>query len=177
MRKLIYIFKNVRNIADFKLIRQVYLALCQSIITYCITSWSGAAKSILLHLERAQRAVLKVATFRPFRFPTHQLYMACKVLTVRQLFVMYVVLLQHTELDFNPIPSNRRRKDLVCINAQTKHAFAKRFYIFLGPHLYNQLNRLLNIYSLTYNRCNVLVHEYLGKLNCTDTEKLLEVLK
>lgn len=177
VRKLIYIFKNLRNISNFKLIRQVYLALCQSIVTYCITSWGGAAKSILLPLERAQRAVLKVATFRPFRFPTHELYKACKVLTIRQLFVLNVILLQHTEVDFNPIPSDRRRKDLVCANSRTKHAFAKRFYLFLGPYLYNYFNRLLKIYTLSYNRCNLLVQEYLGKLNYTDTEKLLEILR
>ena len=177
VRKLIYIFKNLRHIAHFRLIRQVYLALCQSIITYCITSWGGVAKSILLPLERAQRAVLKVATFRPFRFPTHQLYIACKVLTVRQLFVLNVILLQHTELYFTPVPSDRRRKDLVCANHRTKHAFANRFYLFLGPYLYNQFNRVLKIYSLSYNRCNLLVQEYLAKHNYADTEKLLEIVK
>lgn len=88
VRKLIYAFKHLRNIADYTLIRQVYLALCQSTLTYCITSWGGAAKTILLPLERAQRSILKVATLRPYTFPTHELYTSCNVLTVRQLFIL-----------------------------------------------------------------------------------------
>lgn len=136
-----------------------------------------ASKSILLPLERAQRAILKVATFRPFRFPTHQLYSECKVLTVRQLFILNIVLLQHTEISFSPVPTGKRRKDLVCTIPQTKHAFTNRFYLFLGPYLYNKLNRLLKVYSVSLNRCNIMVTEYLQSLNYSDTEKLLEVLQ
>lgn len=176
VRKLIYVFKNLRNIADYKLIKQVYLALCQSILTYCITSWGGAAKTILLPLERAQRAILKVATFRPFRFPTHQLYMACNVLTVRQLFILSIVLHQHTSLPFDSAPSDKRRKDLVCTKSQTKHAFANRFYVFLGPFLYNRLNKVLSLYRVSYKKCSIMLSEYLAILNYTDTEKLLEIL-
>ncbi|KAJ8720281.1 hypothetical protein PYW07_012324 [Mythimna separata] len=176
VRKLIYVFKNLRNVADYKLIKQVYLALCQSILTYCITSWGGAAKTILLPLERAQRAILKVATFRPFRFPTHELYAACNVLTVRQLFILNVVLHQHSALPFDPVPSDRRRKYSVCIKPQTKHAFAKRFYVFLGPFLYNRLNKVLSIYNVRYKECSKMLSEHLVILNYTDTEQLLEIL-
>lgn len=176
VRKLIYVFKNLRNIADYKLIKQVYLALCQSILTYCITSYGGAGKSTLLYLERAQRAVLKVATFRPFRFPSQQLYKACDVLTVRQLFIHSLVLHQHTALPFIPVPANRRRKDLVCTMPQTRHAFAKRFYVFLGPFLYNRLNKILNFYSISYKKCSFMLSQYLVTLDYADTEKLLETL-
>lgn len=176
VRKLMYVFKNLRKIADYKLIKQVYLALCQSILTYCITSWGGAAKTILLPLERAQRAVLKVATFRPFRFPTHQLYTACNVLTVRQLFILNIVLHQHTALPFDPVPSDKRRKDLVCTKPQTKHVFANRFYVFLGPFLYNRLNKVLSLYNERYKKCSKMLSEYLAKHNYTDTENLLEIL-
>lgn len=176
VRKLMYIFKNLRHIADYKLIKQVYLALCQSVLTYCITSWGGTAKSILLPLERAQRAILKVATFRPFRFPTHQLYTACKILTVRQLFILQTILYQHSELPFDPVSQTRRRKDLVCFEPQTRHAFAHRFYVFLGPFLYNKVNKILNIYSVNYYKCSTLLSEYLLNLDYADTEKLLEVL-
>lgn len=70
VRKLIYVFKNLRHVAEARLIKRVYLALCQSIISYCISSWGGASVSALLPLEIAQRAVLKVCTFRPRLYPT-----------------------------------------------------------------------------------------------------------
>lgn len=69
VRKLINFFKTLRHTANAH-IRSVYYAMCQSVISYCITSWGGAAKSILKPLEVAQRAVLKVATFRPILYPT-----------------------------------------------------------------------------------------------------------
>jgi hypothetical protein len=38
IRKLMYVFKNLRQVATPKLIKQLYKALCQSLISYCITS-------------------------------------------------------------------------------------------------------------------------------------------
>uniref|UniRef100_A0A2H1WGQ7 SFRICE_037020 n=1 Tax=Spodoptera frugiperda TaxID=7108 RepID=A0A2H1WGQ7_SPOFR len=148
-----YIFKDLRHIADYKLIKQVYLALCQSVLTYCITSWGGTAK-----------------------FPTHQLNTACKILTVRPLFILQTILYQHSELPFDPVSQTGRRRDLVCFEPQTRHAFAHRFYVFLGPFLYNKVNKILNIYSVNYYKCSTLLSEYLVNLDYTDTEKLLEVL-
>lgn len=177
IRKVIYIFKYLRNISDYNLIKQVYLALCQSILTYCITSWGGAAKSILLPLERAQRAILKVATFRPFRFPTHELYTTCKVLTVRQLFILSIILLQHSKLPYIPIPIDKRRKDLVCLKPQTRHTFMNKFYVFLGPYLYNKINKTLRIHSVSRKKCCELLSAYLAKFNYADTEKLLDVMQ
>lgn len=53
LRKLIYILKTLKHVADRKVIKLVYFALCQSIVEYCITSWGGAAKTHLINLERS----------------------------------------------------------------------------------------------------------------------------
>lgn len=87
-RKLIWIFKNLRHVADFELIKRIYFALGQSVIAYCIGVWGAACKTRMLCLERAQRSLLKTMTFRPFRFPTAELYKSCQVLSVRQLYVL-----------------------------------------------------------------------------------------
>lgn len=58
VKRLIHVFKTLRDSATMKQLRFVYLALCQSIIQYCITVWRGAANTHL-SLERAQRAVLE----------------------------------------------------------------------------------------------------------------------
>ncbi|KAJ8737493.1 hypothetical protein PYW08_000088 [Mythimna loreyi] len=83
VRKLMFVFKNLRNIADHNTIRCVYFALCQSILSYCIVAWGVATKSHLIKLERAQRGILKVAFAKPFRYPTDRLYQDCKVLRGR----------------------------------------------------------------------------------------------
>jgi hypothetical protein len=78
-------------------------------IQYCITSWGGALKTNILPLERAQRAILKVANSLPFLNPTQLLYDACKVLTVRQLFILHTVLKQHAIILYNPDTTKKRR--------------------------------------------------------------------
>lgn len=177
VRKLIFIFKKLRSIADSQLIKKVYFALCQSVISYCITTWGGTAKTTLLNLERAQRAILKVSTFRPFRFPTNLLYKSCEILTVRQLFILNTVLKQHAKLPFNPDYTNKRRKDFVCPTIHSKHAFSSRFFQFLGPLLYNRLNAKLDLFPHTYVTCKKTLKVALQNLSYDDTEKLLTVLK
>ena len=154
IRKLIFVFKKLRHVAEPRIIKQAYFALCQSILTYCITSWGGAGKTLLLTIERAQRAILKVSTFRAYLFPTNLLYEHCEVLTVRQLFIMHIVLMQHATLPYSTEFTNKRRKDIVCPHKiKTKHAFTSKFFFFLGPLLYNRLNSIANIYSLCYSNC------------------------
>ncbi|CAG9097769.1 unnamed protein product [Plutella xylostella] len=61
VRKLIYIFRRLRDVANPEILKTVYLSLAQSILSYCIPAWGGADKTAMLRLERAQRAVLKMA--------------------------------------------------------------------------------------------------------------------
>ena len=171
IRKLIYVFKTLRNVAEGGIVKRVYLALCQSLLTYCISAWGGAPKTILLKLERAQRAVLKVSTFRPMLFPTDELYKSCGVLTVRQLFIFHTVVSQHLQTPY--VIVTKRRKDAVCQPQRCRLAFTKRFYCFLGPHLYNRLNRILKFYSFPSIILKKTVMNWLLEQNYTDTERLL----
>lgn len=177
IRKLIYVFKTLRTIADPKLVLNVYLSLCQTIINYCISSWGGACKTFMLAVERAQRAVLKVATFRPYLFPTNQLYNSCKVLTVRQLFILSIVLRQHKSLSFCAETINNRRNDIRTNIAPIKHTFASRFFVFLGPLVYKRLHHKLSIYAMNYINCKKTIQLALSSLSYEETENLLTVVK
>ncbi|KAF9415636.1 hypothetical protein HW555_006781 [Spodoptera exigua] len=68
------------KIADDTTVKMVYFSLCQSVVQYCIPSWGISGKTYLLNVERAQRALIKVAYRRPFRYPTDQLYSDVSVL-------------------------------------------------------------------------------------------------
>lgn len=177
VRKLIYVFKNLRIMVDFQYLKTVYYALAQSIISYCITSWGGSGKSYVLCLERAQRAVLKVLSNKPLRFPTTELYSLCQVLTVRQIFVLHTVLRKHTHLPYDPQTTNsKRRSDIVCALEKRRTTVASRHFYFISSLLYNRLNRQLNIYPLTYYKCKLKCVEWLQSLSYQDTEDLLAVL-
>lgn len=57
IRKLIWPFKHLRHVATTKLLKQIYISLAQSVLSYCISVWGGATKTQFLQLERAQRAL------------------------------------------------------------------------------------------------------------------------
>lgn len=177
LRKMIYIFRGLKHVADRKIILMVYKSLAQSVISYCITSWGGAAKTYLLELERAQRAILKVSAGLPFRFPTTDLYSTWGVLTVRQLMLQETILLQHSLLTYNPnTTSSKRRKGKVCRTQSFRTKRSNNFFIFLGPYIYNLVNKELAIYPLPRYKCKRVVSEWLKTLSYDKTEQLLKPL-
>lgn len=177
IRKLIYIFKSLRHIADTSIIKSVYLALCQSLLSYCITSWGGAARTLLLKLERAQRAILKVCSFLPMRYPTADLYKRCKVLTVRQLFILVTITKKHAELPYDPKTLlGKRRNTAVCATTQYRTSLAHNFYGFLGSYLYNNMNKTLIIYPHSRIECKRKVISWLQGIDYNATERLLKPL-
>lgn len=174
VRKLMYVFKNLRHVVDASIMKTIYFALCQSLLSYCITVWGGTAKTAMLRVERAQRAVLKVGNSLPFLFPTKELYERVGVLTVRQLYVLNVILRKHSQTTFNPsMFENRRRKHNVCPTTKFHTAFSHRNYCFLGNHLYNKINEILSIYSLPKTQCKIKISKWLQKLDYNMTELLL----
>lgn len=175
VRKLIYIFKKLRHVLDFKLFKSLYLSLCQSILSYGISSWGGAAKTHMLQLERVQRLILKVSLSKPRLYSTISLYRDTKLLSVRQIYVLATVLRQHGKIIFNTHHPNahRRRHYMVCDPKLFKTSFAHRFFCHQGPRLYNLLNKSLNIYSMVKYKCKDTVVTWLITKTYDETEKLL----
>lgn len=171
VRKLIYIFKTLRHVANPFVLRSVYSALCQSIIQYCLTCWGGTSKTTLKPLEVAHRAILKITTFRPIMYPTTKLYQECGVLNVRQLYILNAILLQHQRTPFTKL--KKRRKDKICSLPSTKFTFTKRFFYYLGPSLYNKINSNLPLYGLPSIRCKVALRSFLQTKTYKETEKYL----
>ncbi|CAB3254600.1 unnamed protein product [Arctia plantaginis] len=175
VRKMIYIFKKLRYTADFDTLKSVYYALCQSVLTYCISIWGGAVKSYLLPLERAQRAVLKVMTFRPIRYSTAQLYQECELLTVRQLFVLETICRKHIGLEYDIEVTRKRRARKVCQAQSSRSALAARSFNVVSCHLYNVANEYCDIYPLTRSQCKKRVTTWLLSKSYEDTENLIKL--
>jgi hypothetical protein len=176
LRKLIFIFKTLKHVADRNILKMVYYALCQSIAGYCITVWGGAAKSHLIQAERAQRAILKVAAGLPFRHPTHELYTSWNLLTIRQIFIQNTILRQQSLLYYDPeLHNKKRRKHKVCATRRFNTATSQKLFGFLSAHLYNKLNKILNIYPLTRFACKLTMFNYLKSLDYQATENLIKI--
>lgn len=178
LRKLIYVFKNLRHVADVQILKKVYRALCQSILMYCISCWGGTSKTTLLPLEIAQRAILKVSSFRPIDYPTHLLYQSWNLPTVRQIYIITTILKQHslTPID-RSILLKRRRNAVVPQSHHFKHSFTHRFFCFNGPFLYNKLNTTLNFYTLSKQECKTKLFDFMLTCDYNTTEELLKTLR
>lgn len=183
VRKLIAVFKNIRHVADYKILRTTYFALCQSLLMYCVEAWGGAAKTHLLSLEKAQRAILKVSNFLPFRFPTIQLYRDTSLLSVRQLFLLRIIIKQHKLGPKDPHYNNsellptKRRQDKVFDIPKCRTFFKHRFFCFIGGYIYNKISKNVELRSLNSHTLKKTISEYLRQISYIETENLLSVPK
>ncbi|CAG4943469.1 unnamed protein product [Colias eurytheme] len=177
VRKLVYIFKHLRSVANKKLLIQVYKALCESIINYCVTSWGGAPKTIMSELERAQRAVLKVLMHLPYRHSTADVYAKSGVLSVRKIYILKALLRYH-RFTAHTLPRTWKRK-LRCPIPTTKTHFAKRQLNCIAPRLYNSIptNDINKIINLPTNRFKKYIVNWLQNLDYIQTENLFITIK
>lgn len=172
VRKLIYIFKGLKHINDENTIRNVYFCLCQSIISYAITTWGGASKTHMLELERAQRAVLKVMGNKPYYYSTTQLYSEMKLLTVRQLFIKTITIHQH-RIPLNSVLQSNKRRIIPYAKPLCRTEFSHRFALYLGPYIYNKINKHIDILNETTYSCKKKIDKYLQSLTYNETEQFL----
>lgn len=173
VRKLMFIFKKLKAVADSATIRTIYIGLCQSILNYCIISWGSAAKTLLIKVERAQRAVLKVAYKKPFRYPTSLLYEETKYLTVRQLYILATTLRFHRTAKqtlCEPLRSTRRN---VWNIPSRKTTFAQRSFYNNGAYLYRLLDKKLKILLLSRYQCRNTITCFLQTQGYDETEKIM----
>lgn len=135
VRKIIIIFKTevICRLLYFKN-SLVYYALCKSTFTYCISIWGAAPKKLLiLYILPLERTVLKITTFKPFRYPIPQLYEDCVVLT-EFFFVLHTWCAQRNRIkgnntksrrSFNVYPTNK------CYTATAQRHFILSVVIFV----------------------------------------------
>lgn len=157
----------------------MYVSLCQSILYYCVTSWGSACCSHLIKVERAQRAVLKVAYNKPYRYPTDLLYNDTKHLRVRQIFVTASALRYHRSALNNMcnLANSRPRRHHTWMGPTIKTPKGKKSYSFLGCFIYKNLHKTLNIVNDPKLICKRKIVAYLLTLDYKTTENLIRVPK
>lgn len=176
--KLIYVMKMIRNSAPTDVKKLVYIALCQSLLTYCINTWGGAAKTFMLNLERAQRAVIKTLLNKPYRYSTEKLYSEASLLGIRKLYILNITAKTHIEIlnrtDLNMLQSKRKfRVPVPAVNS----AYAQRHPYFLHPFLYNAVNKLCNIGDCSRYQTKKKLKSWLLTIAYEETEAILEIKK
>ncbi|KOB74494.1 Uncharacterized protein OBRU01_09072, partial [Operophtera brumata] len=171
IRKLIYVFRALRTVADFNLVIQTYKALCECIVRYCICAWGTVAKSYLITAERAQRAVLKVLLYLPYRHPTTAVYEKANVLSVRKLFV-YECLRRYHRKVVPYIPDFSKRVDR-CPVLKAKTRFGQKQFNVVAPHLYNELNKALRVKKKSNNEIKKSILTWISVFDYGGIESML----
>lgn len=175
-RKTIYIMKILRHSADSELLRLIYTAICQSVLSYSLSVWGGAQKTTMLVIERAQRAVLKVMLQKPPRYPTANLYDECQLLSVRKLYLLKATIITHLALITSPHHEailTKRTYKAPTIGVKT--TFARRFGRHLHAFVYNKINKACDLKQLTTREVKHRVTKWLLTLTYEDAEDLLNV--
>lgn len=143
LRKTIYKFVQLRNIANPKLLKTVYYALVQSQLQYGITAWGGAFQNTIDKLNVIQRRILKIIHKKPNTFPTSTLFEVSNVLTVKQLFVKESILQVYKNRNsmetVNHNHTTRYIQTQPLIQIRPKTTLIQRQTEFTGLHFYNKL--------------------------------------
>lgn len=188
LRKLGWIFKSLRHIvptnyysensrAHRNILNEIYIALAQSVLIYCIPVWGGAGKSKFINVERAQRSLIKIMYFKKKRYSTEKLYEISGLLTVRQLYIIHTILKKHksTPYDINII--SKRRKDLITTLPHTNTKFATMQYNKRSAQLYNRVNRVIYIYPKKLRECKKHITDWIKPLTYNEIETFLQDVK
>lgn len=176
IRKLIWIFKILRHVTTKKLLIQIYLALAQSILGYCISVWGGASKMKFLQLERAQRSLLKVMFFKPFRFSTERIYNYCELLTVRKLYILQSTLKVHRVTTFSSNSNqHNKRRNVTAYIPPMRTKFGNSQFTNKSRFLYNKINKKMNINPLCIYQFKKILTAWLLSLNYDAVETLMDL--
>lgn len=174
IRKLIWIFKTLRYVATNKVLTQVYTALAESILSYCIPVWGGASKIKFLELERSQRALLKVMFSKPYHFPTKELYSINNLLSVRKVYILQLILQRHKTVIIDINTKTKRRVNIRVETGIVKTKFASHQFAKKSAYVYKKVNSLINIYSLNSYKLKKVLTDWLTKLSYEEIEALFD---
>lgn len=163
IRKFVWIFKTLRHIASKLILNNIYVALVQSVITYCIRVWGGALKTRFLEAERAQRTLLKVMYFKKRLCPTTDLYVYSDLLSVRKLYILKLILNKHKTLPFTSDVAGRgrRRKTAVATILPVNTQFAASQLESRAAIIYNKINKNIYIYNKSFVECKSMLLSWL----------------
>ncbi|KAG6456623.1 hypothetical protein O3G_MSEX009843 [Manduca sexta] len=174
IRKVIGIMKILRNSASVHILKLVYISICQSLLSYCIGVWGGAGKSVMLPLERAQRAVLNVMLRKDFKFSTDILYHEAGVLRVRQLYIYKACVSTHKSImisDELRVSSSKRVFNLALPTVRSN--FAKKFQFYAHRSIYNKVAKLCPIKNCSMYACSKRLTSWLQCIDYDDTESIV----
>lgn len=146
VRRTFYKLLRLRTILNFKTLLNVYYALIQSMLGYCILIWGGAHKSHLNKLMVAQKSALKIILKKKRRYPSHLVFGEAKVLSLSKLYseqlFKFIFKNRHTVMNQfgNHHSYNTRQRHRHLLQpSRVRTAASQRQCLFQAVRLFNNL--------------------------------------
>lgn len=153
LQSLIYIFYRLKKILTIHILKIIYTALVQSILSYGIIGWGCLLKTHLSALSITQKYILKVILTKPKDFPTDTLFTIANVLDIRQLYIKSVLIyIFNHKQKFTPlsqsythamhIPLTRQQTNHNLTIPRKRTQLGQRHFNYIGPRTFNTLDHM-----------------------------------
>ncbi len=97
--KASHIISKLRYYVSLSALKMVYYSLVHSHISYCISAWGSAPKSIFHSLVTAQKKIIRLITFSHFQAHAAPLFAKLKILNITDLYHLNLSILLHNFLN------------------------------------------------------------------------------
>lgn len=135
-----YILRNLNKVLTVPKLRQVYIALVESIISYGIIGWGGAFENTLSHLQIGQNQIIRLLLNKDHMYPTKNLYTELDVLPVNKIYLKITAIFLKSNLlqTIKHGVNTRYEKNHIFIK-KTKKTTTNRYFEIIGTKLYNKI--------------------------------------
>jgi len=86
--KVAGILYKVRDLMNIRILKQLYLSLAYPHIVYCSAVWSGANKTSLKSLEREQKRIIRIITYRSYNDHTGPIFKELELLKLPDIMLI-----------------------------------------------------------------------------------------
>lgn len=143
LKKLVYIFYNLRSVFNRTLLTAVYKSFIESALTYGIIVWGGTYSCVLNPIQILQKYIIKVMLFKRKRFPSDELFAEAGLLDIKGLYILKTLsfMIRNPEIRtyVDHIYNTRHRSMSALVIPRMRTSHCQKFINYTGTKLYNLL--------------------------------------
>lgn len=145
LRSSLHKFYKLKNILPVNILRNIYLALYQSVFQYGCLVWGGLSEIYLKPLQLQQNKIIRICLDKKTMVgSTNQNYKEFKVLPIRSVYKKIVIFWLDTNRKtwFNTelYKNKRQHRALDALVNYVKTTCGQKFIDYLGPTTFNSLD-------------------------------------
>ena len=135
-----YILSKIRHFVNLPILKMLYYSLVHPHINYCLTTWGGAAASIIKPVLNLQKRIIRIITYSSFDSPSTPIFSKLNILRIDTLYKFNLAILMH-KIHNNQITGSYKNLALTHIthNYNTRGSKNKNYF-----QKFNRLNLGIN---------------------------------